>query len=52
MFAYYMPDSWFKSPWRFISKVIYELYMLEDYEDSPLLQVKDIYLMQVIVNNG
>ena len=51
-FAYYMPDGWYKSLWKFTSKTCYKMDITEDYEDLPLLRSKDVYLMQAFVDHG
>ena len=49
-FSYYLPQAqkWYTSLWRFASNILYKLDISEDYQDIPLLQVRDVYLMQVL----
>lgn len=51
-FAYYMTNGWYKSFRKFTSKLVYELEILEDYGDLPLLREKDVYPMQLFVDKG
>ena len=47
-----MPHEWYKSLLRFISNLIYNLDITEDYDNLPLPQNKDVYIMQAFVDNG
>ena len=44
-FAYYMPEGWYKSLWKFTSKDCYNMDITEDFEDLPLLRARDMYIM-------
>ena len=51
-YASYMPSGWYKKLWKFISTPLYKLNITEDYNDLPLLQKKDEYLMMTFVKGG
>ena len=51
-FESYCPPCWYKSLWRFMSKVIYKLDLREEYPDLQPLRVNDIFLMQSFVDSG
>ena len=54
MFAYYVPDCWYKNLWIFMSLLEFNscLEIVKNFEDPPLLRQRDIYLMLVFETNG
>ena len=53
-FAYYVPNCWYKTLWKFTSLPEFDscLEIVEDFEDPPLLRQRDVYLMSVFETNG
>lgn len=51
-YASYMPSGWYKNLWRFTSTPVFDLNIMEDFLDLPILQEKDVYLMQAFVDGG
>ena len=51
-YAPYMPSRWYKNLWRFMSNPLFKLEITEDYEDRPVLQEKDEYLMIAFAARG
>ena len=53
-FAYYVPNCWYKTLWKFMSLPEFDscLEIVEDFEDPPLLRQRDVYLMSVFETNG
>ena len=51
-FASYMPSSWYKMLWRFMSNLLFKLNITKDYNDLPILHKKDVYLMQAFNVGG
>ena len=48
-YASYMPSSWYKNLWKFMSNPLFKLDITEDYDDIPLIHQKDKYLMIAFV---
>ena len=51
-YAYYIPFSWYKNLLKFMSTLIFDLEVTEDYLDMPILCEKDAYLMEAFVKDG
>mmetsp|Transcript_40850 Transcript_40850/g.46069 ORF Transcript_40850/g.46069 Transcript_40850/m.46069 type:complete len:193 (+) Transcript_40850:1227-1805(+) len=51
-YASYMPSGWYKNLWRFVSTLIFDLEITEDYKDLPVLWERDVYLMEAFVDGG
>ena len=51
-YATYMPSSWYKNLWRFMSTPIFNLEVTEDYQDMLILCEKGAYLMEAFVDGG
>ena len=49
---YYLPLDWYKSLQQYVKNILYKLDVSDDYPDLPLLQSKDVYLMQAFVDSG
>ena len=41
-YAVYMPSSWYKNLWKFMSTPIFDLDVTEDYQDMPILRETDV----------
>ena len=44
-YASYMPSRWYKTLWIFMSNPLFKLEITKDYDDLPILRIKDVYLL-------
>jgi hypothetical protein len=51
-YAFYTPQCWYKTLWRFVSRDEFKIEIEEDYQELKKLRKYDVFIMEKFVENG
>jgi hypothetical protein len=51
-YAFYTPQCWYKTLWKFVSSNEFKIEIEEDYQEQKELQKYDVFLMEKFMENG